>query len=80
MRALSKGKNPYEESEQLSKDTPQKEDTDTALMKSTTEPSTETKEELAKNLPDKNLLTIFSEEVYTELSKKKKKELRRKTR
>ena len=81
MRALSKGKNPYKESEELSKEATKKEKVDLALLKSTTESSTETKEELAKsNLPDKNLLTIFSEEVYADLSKKKKKELRRKTR
>ena len=79
MRALSQGKNPYKESEQLST---KKDKVDIALMKSTTESSTETKEELTKsNLPDKNLLKIFSEEVCTELSKKKKKhKLARKTR
>ena len=83
MEALSKGKNPYKESEQLSKDSTKKEKVDTALMKSTTESSIETKEELTKsNLPDKNLLKIFSEEVYSELSEKQKKEhkLARKTR
>lgn len=82
MRALSEGKNPYTESEQLSKDTPIKEDADTALMKSSTESSELHKEELSESKEDKipYLVKVFSKEMKEKLSKKKKHKLARKTR
>ena len=87
MEILSKGKNPYKESEQLSKDTPIAKDTDTHLVPRVTESSELHKEDLSKEEKLEKavkkldpLILLFPEELAEKLKEKKKNKLARKTR
>ena len=78
MKALSEGQNPYKEEkseESLSKDV-----NSSTLAESITQKAQREQLSEPKNLPDKNLLVIFAPELVETLSKKKKKQIGRKTR